>query len=302
MLNRNQLALFRAVAEAGSFSRAAVAVHVSQPAISMQVGELEENLGLRLFERLPRGVRLTGAGADLLEYVRRIGRLEEEAERTLAEWKGLRRGRLAVGASQTIGVYLLPEILGEFRRRHPGVEIALEVANTESIQNRLRDRTLDVGLTEGALPEARPDLQATVFGEDELVAIAPPGHPLIEARKLSARRLCGEPLILREAGSGTREVFERALARRGLAPQRVTMVLGSTEAIKRAVAAGLGLAVVSRLALDLELSAARLAVLPVGDLPLRRPLHLLQAQGRPLTAASQAFIDLLQTTRRPLRA
>lgn len=289
-LNRNHLALFHAVAEEGSFSRGAERLFVSQPAVSKQIAELEASLKTRLFDRLPKGVRLTEAGEVLAGYARRMATLEEETERALAELQGLERGRLVVGASLTIGAYVLPEVFGAFRRRYPGIELHLEIANTETIQRLLIEGALDIGLTEGFV-EA-PELEAQVFWEDELVAIAPPDHPLLREAPVTAARLCREPLVLREVGSGTRAVVERALAERGLAA-RAVMSLGSTEAIKGAVAAGVGLAVVSRLTLSLELETGRLAAVPLSDLTLRRPLHRLRGRGRHESQAARAFHALL---------
>lgn len=299
MFNRNHLALFRAVAEAGGFSRAAEVVHVSQPAISMQVAELEETLGTALFDRLPRGVRLTDAGAVLLGYAQRVATLEAEAERAMRELRGLERGRLTLGASTTIGSYLLPTILGEFRRRYPAVELALTIDNTEGIRQRLLDRTLDLGLTEGA-PPADAELSVRAFHQDELIVIAPPDHPLASRATgkkgplpATAQRLCSEPFILREPGSGTREIVERGLAAAGAAVTNVALTLSSTEAIKRAVAAGLGLAVVSRLCVALELAGGTLVEVPTCGLRLRRPLHELTLRDRRPSASAQAFLGLL---------
>lgn len=295
MLNRNHLALFRAVAEAGGFSHAAGVVHVSQPAISMQVAELEAALGTVLFDRLPRGVRLTDAGETLLTYAQRIAALEREAERAMGELRGLQRGRLALGASATVGSYLLPAVLGEFRRRYPAVELTLTVGNTEGIRQKLLDRTLDLGLTEGTAPDDA-ELTVRVFDEDELLIIAPPGHPLANrARPISARGLCAEGMILREPGSGTRAVFEQALARCGAGIARAALVLNSTEAIKRSVAAGLGLAAVSRLCVEPELAVGTLVAVPVRGLRMRRPLHALTPRGRRSSAAVEAFLPLLSS-------
>src|SRR5271166_2951714 len=240
-VNLNHLFLFRAVAEAGGFSRAAERIHVSQPAISMQVGELEAQLGLTLFHRLGRGVKLTAAGQLLLGYAQRLGALAVEAERAMGEVRGLCRGRLAIGASTTIGVYLLPNLLGEYRRRYPGIDLQFDIANTEDIERRLTDGTLDAGLTEG-LPPTNDEIESVVFLRDQLVPIARPDHPRLKVKDkpLSLRELCAEPMIQREAASGTRKVIERYLAKRGQELQRGTMLLGSTEAIKQAVIAGLG--------------------------------------------------------------
>jgi len=264
------------VAEARGFSRAAESVHVSQPAISMQVGELEAQLGLTLFHRLPRGVKLTAAGQLLLGYAQRLSALADEAERAIVEMKRLSRGRLAVGASTTIGVYLLPNLLGDYRRRYPDIDLQFDIANTEDIENRLVDGTLDAGLTEGLAPK-RDELESVVFLRDYLVPIVRPDHPRLKAgsEPFTLRQLCAESMIMREAGSGTREVIERALAKRGQKLQRVPMVLGSTEAIKRAVAAGLGVAIVSHLTIQTELASGQLAILPVRGFRLTRPLHRL---------------------------
>ncbi len=299
MLNRNHLALFRAVAEAGGFSRAAEVIHVSQPAISMQVAELEESLGTPLFDRLPRGVRLTEAGQTLFSYARRIATLEEEAERAMRELRGLERGRLALGASTTIGSYLLPTVLGAFRARYPAIELGLTIANTEEIKTRLLDRTLDLGLTEGAPPEGE-NLSTRVFSEDELIVVAPPGHPFAakaagkeRPKPITVGQLCAQPHIVRELGSGTREVVDRALSPHGVRIENVALTLSTTEAIKRAVAAGLGLAVVSRLCVGLELESGLLAEVPVRGLKLRRPLHELTLRGWQPSPSVQAFTALL---------
>lgn len=299
MINRNHLALFRAVAEAGGFSRAAGIVHVSQPAIAMQVAELELSLGTPLFDRLPRGVRLTDAGQTLLGYAQRISTLEGEAERAMRELRGLARGRLALGASTTIGSYLLPSILGDFRRLHSAVELHLTIANTDEIKNRLIDRTLDLGLTEGTPPQDEA-LSARVFSEDELIVIAPGNHPFAASapgkrgpKPISVRQLCAQPMIVREPGSGTLEVIDRALAACRAEAKEVALVLSTTEAIKRAVAAGLGLAVVSRLCVGLELAAGLLIEVPVRALDLRRPLHELTLRGRQPSPSLKAFTTLL---------
>ena len=299
MINRNHLALFRAVAEAGGFSRAAETVRVSQPAISMQVAALEESLGSSLFDRLPRGVRLTEAGKILLGYAQRIASLEGEAERAMRELRGLERGRLAVGASRTIGGYLLPIVLGQFRSHHPAVELQLIIDNTEAIKTRLVDGTIDLGLTEGTLPQDQ-ELSTRVFHHDELIVIAPADHPFTRnvsgkrrLRSITGRELCAQPLILREPGSGTREVLMRALANVNTTPSEIVLTLTDTEAIKRAVIAGLGLAVISRLCVTLELAAGVLAEVPVRGLELRRSWYELTLRGRQPSPSARAFTTLL---------
>jgi DNA-binding transcriptional LysR family regulator len=289
-MNRNHLALFHAVAEAGNVTHAAERLHVSQPAVSKQVGELEEALGMHLLERLPRGIRLTEAGRLLADYARRLNMLEGEAARAIEEFRGLRRGRLAVGASTTIAAYLVPPVFGEFHKQFPDIELKLEIANTRDIQRCLVEGVIEAGLTEGVI-EAE-DLHSQVFHQDQLVAIAPAGHALLRKRRVTARELCQEPFILREEGSGTRAVVERALAARELVVTPV-LSLASTEAIKHAVGAGLGVAIVSRLAIGLELKFGSLVEIPVKDLVIRRPLHLQRLRGRNQSPAMQRFLSLL---------
>jgi DNA-binding transcriptional LysR family regulator len=238
-MNRNHLALFHAVAQAGGISRGAAAAHVSQPAVSKQIGELEDALGVRLLERLPRGCRLTEAGKILADYAQRWRSLENDAARAIEEYRGLKRGRLAIGASLTIGGYLLPGAIAEFHRKYPEIELQIEMANTGHIQQSLLAGTIELGLTEGPLESE--ELESTVFFKDELVAIAPAGHPLLKKRRVSVREICREPFILREEGSGTRAVVERVLRRHGLKIKPL-LSLASPEAIKNLVAAGAGIA------------------------------------------------------------
>jgi DNA-binding transcriptional LysR family regulator len=189
------LAIFQAVAEAGSFSRGAEQLCISQPAVSQQVAEFERAMKTRLFDRLPKGARLTQSGVLLLGYARRLSVLESEAEQALAELHGLERGQLTVGASLTIGAYVLPLVFGRFRRQYPGIELALEIANTEAIQTMVLSGAVDLGLTEGLVESS--ELEANVFQSDELVAIAPVGHFLLGELPVTAARLCREPLIMR---------------------------------------------------------------------------------------------------------
>ena len=296
-MNLNHLAAFHAVAEEGGVSRGAERLCVSQPAVSKQVRELEAALGLKLFDRLPRGVRLTQAGEVLAGHARRLFAVEADAERAIAELKGLSRGSLRVGASLTIGVYLMPEILGAYRKLHPGIDLELEIANTQMIQQKLRENALDVALTEGFVETCEPkseldDLEAEIFHRDELVAVVPPGHRLLSEEVVTAAQFCAEPFLMRETGSGTREVVERALAQVKVVVHP-TMSLGSTEAIKRAVTAGLGVAIISRLALSTELAAGLLQVVALSNLRIERPLHIVRLRGKSESHAARAFFKLL---------
>jgi DNA-binding transcriptional LysR family regulator len=290
-MNRNHLALFHAVAQAGSISGGAATARVSQPAVSKQIAELEDALGVRLLERLPRGCRLTEAGQILADYAYRWRSLENDAARAIEEYRGLKRGRLAVGASLTIGGYLLPVVIAEFHSRFPDVELQLEIANTERIQRSLLEGTIELGLTEGPLESE--ELESTVFFQDELVAIAPVGHPLLKKGRVTVREIRREPFILREEGSGTRAVVERALRRHGLKIKPL-LSLASPEAIKNAVVAGMGIAIVSRLIVALELRAGSLGIIPMKDLTIQRPLHLQRLQGRSQSPAQAKFLEVLK--------
>ncbi|HET8627646.1 MAG TPA: LysR family transcriptional regulator [Thermomicrobiales bacterium] len=289
-LNFNRLRLFAAVVEHGSVTRAAAALDISQPAVTKAVHDLERDLRVPLLDHAGRGVVPTEAGRLLAEYARRIFALAGEAERALGEFRGLARGRLAVGASTTIGIYLLPELLGVYRQRHAAIELFLDIANTQTIVERLHARLLDLALVEG--PVEHDDLLAEPFRPDELALVTAPDHPLARGGATVAD-LAALPWVMREPGSGTRDVVERALAAAGVAP-RVVMELGSTEAIKRAVAAGLGVSIVSRAALGLELAAGRLAVVPVAGFRVERTLTILQRRATRPSPATTAFLGLLR--------
>jgi len=290
-INLNHLAVFHAVAQAGGMTQGAERLDISQPAVSKQVQQLEGALGVHLFDRIGRRVRLSQAGELLADYARRLFALADEAERVMAEVRTVGRGQLAIGASTTVGSYLLPVVLAEFWRRHPGVEVLVRIENTEQVHRRLAGHELDLGLTEGLVEEY--DLEAEVFHQDELVLIAAPGHRLAGQPRVPLSAVREEPFILREPGSGTRAIEERALARLKL-PVRVAMALGSTEAIKRVVTEGVGLAIVSRLAVGAECAAGTLAVLPVPGLRIARPLHLVRLRGRRDGPTQQAFCAVLR--------
>lgn len=290
-MNLNQLAIFHAVAREGNLTRAADVLCISQPAVSKQLLALEKSLGTALFHRLSKGVQLTEAGQLLLEYSTRLFALETEAERALAELRELQRGRLVIGASTTIGTYLLPDLLGAFRYLHPGIELQLEIGNTQTIQQALRANKLDLALTEGIL-EGK-EWQADSFYHDEIIAIAAPGSPLARPSTLTIEQLAGEPILLREAGSGTRAVVERAFRERGIALVPA-MSLGHTEAIKRAVHSGMGVAFVSRLAVAGELASGSLVALELKDWKLDRSFYRLRLKGKYESRAAREFMRLLR--------
>jgi DNA-binding transcriptional LysR family regulator len=292
-MNLHQLRVFVAIAEAGSITRASRRLKVSQPAVSKQLTELELALGAALFDRIARGVRLTEAGRLLEVHARRIFAAELAAEAELAELAGVTRGRLSIGASTTIGSYLIPAVFGRFSREHPSVKLELEIGNTATIQAALLDNRLDLGLTEGFV--ASDALEVEAIASDDMVLIAAPSHPLCSEQPIAPRRLLHVPYISRERGSGSRDVIEAALAQMDIELDPI-MSLGSTEAVKNAVAAGLGVAMVSRLTVDLELSTGRLCALEMPTLRIRRALHLLRLKTKRPSPAIEAFVSLLRET------
>ncbi len=292
-MNFNHLLIFDAVATEKNITKAAAKLMISQPAVSKQLQLLEKSFGASLVERQPRGVRLTQAGEVLAGYARRLFALADESERALAELAGLKRGRLTIGASTTLGIYYLPVLLARYRGLHPQIDLDMQVANTVVIQQALLDHRVDVALTEGFIHW--PELEANVFLRDQLVPIVPPAHALAKARKLTLETFCQAPLLMREQGSGTREVIEEALLKRGLRIKPL-MTLGSTEAIKRSVAAGVGVAFVSALSIEHELREKRLIRVKLADFSLDRSFHIVQTKDRTVSPAAKAFLSLLSNT------
>lgn len=290
-LNLHHLRVFAAVVDHGGFSRAGVALRLSQPAVSRAVHELEREVGIVLLDRSGRAPQLTEAGRGLHARAQELFGVEHAAELELRELRGLERGALNVGASTTIATYLLPELLGSFHDANPAVVLRVVSANTRSIARLLLARRIDVALVEG--PITHPRLQARAWREDELVVIAPPDHPLALRRRVSVAALSKERFLVRERGSGTRDAGERALAERGVHLSRA-MQLGSTGAITRGVAAGLGLAIVSRAAAADQLELGRIATVRLSDMKIHRTLAELSLRGRPVSATARAFELLLR--------
>ncbi len=293
LVNLNQLAIFHAVAKENSVSRGAERLHISQPAVSKQLREFEKSLGVALFHRLSTGVRLTEAGELLRDYATRIFDLEQEAEHALDELRVLERGRLVVGASSTIGTYLLPQVCAQFGAKYPKIELHLEIANTEEVQRRLVENKVDVALSEGLILFS--ELESDAFGWDEIVLIAAPDHALLQSGLVEVEALLSYPIILRERGSGTRAVVQQAFASRGILLQP-SMSLGSTQAILRAVAAGVGIAWVSRLAIADELEHKTLAVAPMRDFKIIRALQRLKLKGKYESRAAREFVRMLRAS------
>jgi DNA-binding transcriptional LysR family regulator len=291
------LRIFTAVADQMSFSKAAERLYISQPAVSKAVSELESQVGQPLFERGSGKLRLTEAGALLAERGRAVLAIERTAEEDLRALRGLQQGILRIGASTTIATYLLPPTIAAFLRTYPGVDLRLTIQNTLSIMKLLLDYQLDVALVEGPVADER--ISSEAWQLDELVVIAAPAHPLVARAGLTGipiDLLVEEVFLVREPGSGTREVGEDALLQHGIRLAH-TVELGSTEAIKQAVAAGLGLAIISKAAIVDQLALGTLAVLAVQGLTIQRMLTRLRLVGRTPSPAARAFHELLTTGR-----
>ncbi|MBZ6075666.1 LysR family transcriptional regulator [Microvirga puerhi] len=290
-MNLHLLRLFDAVARHQSFSRAAEALHVSQPAVSKGVRELEAQLGSPLLERGPGGVRPTEAGLLLLSHARTVFSAEQAAEEALDALRGLRRGTLRIGASTTIATHFLPPLLGAFHRANPEVDLRLTSANTVTIAGLLTQRELDVAMVEGPLDSGEIIVQP--WREDELVFIAAATHPLASrAAPLPLDALADETIVLREPGSGTRDIAQSALARAGFIPRRIFEVSGN-EVIARIVASGLGIGIVSSVVVADQVALGRLKQLSISGVILRRSLTRLILPNRQPSPATLAFDRLL---------
>jgi DNA-binding transcriptional LysR family regulator len=264
-----RLQVFHAVAKHLSFTKAAEALFMTQPAVTFQVKQLEEHFNTRLFERGHGRNTLTPAGQLVLEYAERILALSSELEMRLKEMTGEVGGLLLVGASTTIAEFLLPQVLGEFKSRYPRVQPRLAVANSETVENRVAEHTLDIGFIEA--PSHLDSVVTDVCCPDELQVVCAPSHPLARLKTAGPKQLVQYPFISRELGSGTREVIDRYLEEAGVAPRElnVVMELGSPEALKGLVATGLGFTVMSRAAVAKETRLGQLVRLPLSPRLIR---------------------------------
>jgi DNA-binding transcriptional LysR family regulator len=290
-LTLTQLRFFREVARREGFTAAAEALHVSQPAVSRCIQLLERQVGVRLFERAGRRVRLTAAGGLLLPCAERVLQELDDAAAALADLAAGEGGRLLLGASSTPGTYLLPQVLGMLRRSHPRVELQLEIADTHQVLAALLEGRLDLAVV-GEAPFA-PRLQTELLLTEQLVLVLPPTHPLANRARVTPGELAAEPFVLREPGSSTRAALERALAVHGVRP-RVAMELGSMEAVKKSVAAGLGLSMVSEHAVALEVRAGVLAARRVEGLNVERGLYAAWRSSHRRTALQARFMAALR--------
>ena len=296
-----RLQVFNAVAKHLSFTKAADALFMTQPAVTFQIRQLEEHLNTRLFDRIQGRITLTAAGSVALEYSARILALSAELELRMKEMSGQLAGPLLIGASTTIADFLLPQVLGEFKSRTPGVLPRLIVANSEIVQDRVADRTLDLGFIEGV--SHLPSLVTDVCCEDELQVVCAPSHPLAKLKEAIPKSLTEHAYVGRESGSGTREVIDHYLHTNGVPPESVSMFmdLGSPEALKGLVATGLGFAIMSRASVAKEVRLGDLVHIPLAP-RLVRSLSVVYPNERIQSRLVDSFVEFAKARLTALQA
>lgn len=294
-MDLRRLEVFAKVAELGSFSRAADALHLTQPTVSEHVRALEDELGVQLLDRLGRGAAPTPAGRLLLGYARRALALAREARQAIEQFQGRMRGELTVGGSTIPGEYLLPGLIGQFKAKYPDISISLLVGSSRQVSEWVEEGRVEAGVV-GARPSSRA-LVARELMSDEIVVAVPAEHPWAGRKSVAVADVRTEPLIVRERGSGSREALERALAgaQLDLAAFRVVGEMGSTQAIKQAVRAGVGVTFISGRAVEDECRAKLLACVKVKDLSVSRSFYLVAHRERTRSPLADAFVAFVES-------
>jgi len=288
-LTVRQLEVLEAVSRAGSVTAAASALHLTQPAVSMQLRQLEEQLQLSLFEPVGRGLQITEPGRDLAALATDLLLRLDDFALAARELRGVRRGRVRLGIVST-AKYFVPRLLAQFLKAHPGLDLKLNVYNREHIIEQLQSYAIDLGIM-GRPPEGA-SLVGTPFAPNPLAILAAPSHPLSKRKQLTPEELENEAFIVREPGSGTRIAMDRYFSDAGVTIHQV-MEADSNETIKQAVMAGMGIGLLSLHTVRLELAAGRLVMLPVAGLPLRRQWFAVHSRERRLTPAAEEFLEYL---------
>lgn len=284
-----QLKIFTTVAKLLSYTKAANELHLSQPAVSMQIKQLEGAVELPLFEHTGKQIQLTEAGKEMYQYVRTIFQTFEEMEEVLDAMKGLDTGHINIAVASTVN-YFAPRLLAAFSQKYPGIALSLDVTNRERLMGLLKNNEIDIVLM--GLPPEDIELVYEPFMENPLVVIAPPGHPLSKKKKIPAKRLAEEVFIMREEGSGTRLAMERFFLEQSI-PISTGMQMTRNEAIKQAVRAGMGLGVVSSHTIELEMETGRLVALDVVGFPLKRHWYMVYRKDKRLSPPALAFHDFV---------
>lgn len=283
-----QLEIFESIFRLGSFTRAAEELFLTQPTVSMQLKKLSDAVDMPLFEHVGRHVEPTDAGKELYQATRQVFDVLANVEMKLADLQGLKKGRLRMGVITT-AKYLAPEMLGEFSKEYPGIDLALKVTNRERVIERMYANEDDLYIM-GQAPEGDLDVESYEFAPNPLVAMAPRDHPLVGKKNISLETLSKEHFIIREPGSGIRDALLRMFTEKGLRPN-VRMELGSNEAIKHAIVGGLGISIMSLHTLTLEGGDGPVALLDVEGLPIIRNWYIVHPKGKELSLAAQAFLE-----------
>lgn len=296
-MNIEQLKIFQTLAEKNNFSETAKALHLSQPSVTLQIKSLEERFNAKLFHRTTKRVSLTHAGEILYTHTTQIMRLIDQTEKDIGRLSQTISGELKIGASLTIGEYVLPKILGAFKQQYPDVKLMIEIINSDQIVRKILDRTLHLGFIEA--PIDSPKMHTEPFMEDELVIIASGStlNPVIEGQnEITKEQLKQLPFIFRESGSGTRRVMENALRQHHIDPEELNIVLevGSTEAIKSTVESGLGISIISKSCIEKEKDLGRLQELRVQNIRIRRFLQTIYHQDNVMKPAEEAFVTFVR--------
>ena len=289
-MSDRRIQVFHAVARLLSFTKAAEALNMTQPAVTFQIRQLEEDFNTRLFDRGHNRISLTEAGQRVYEFSARIIALYEEMEESVRELTGEIAGAVTVGASTTIAEYLLPSLLGSFKERYPEIQIRLTVTNTEGVVHLVEENEIDLGVVEGSVSNKQLLVETCLM--DELVVIAPPAHEFAESVTVTPQQLIGQTFVFREAGSGTREVVANFLAAQGLNERDLdkSLELGSPEAIKGAVEAGMGVSIVSRAIIGKELKLGTLLARSL-EPPLQRPFSFVRQRQKFRHGVMEELLD-----------
>lgn len=293
-LSFHQLHIFHTVAERGSFSAAAQALHMTQPAVTMQIQALEEYFGTKLFLRSTKKIELTEAGRVLMTHAKRSIDLVKETDRAMSRFTHMLQGRLHLGASLTVGEYILPRLLGPFNQEYPNITIQMKVMNSAQILDEMLKHQLTFGLIEAQV--THPDVHIEPVLSDELRLIVPNGHPLAEEAEVDMEDVLNYPFVLREQGSGTRQVMEEELERKGFSGERmkIVMELGSTGAVKSAVEAGLGITFLSQTSVKHELTLGVLRLVPVRGIRFERQFYAAYLKSNLLPISAVTFLQFLR--------
>lgn len=293
MVNLDQLRVFRAVAQTGSFTRAADVVHLTQPGISKHIKQMEESFGAPLFDRSGRKATLTEAGAILFEATQGAMTIIDVAEQRIEDLKGLRGGRLRLGTSFPIGVYLLPRVLAQFRKQYPAIEVTLNITVSGMIGPKVLASEIDLGLASYEPRDSR--LVARAFMTDELVAIVPRDYKLAHKPRITPQQLTEDTFIVAAPGGGTRTLLEERLRDRGIVLQKV-LDFGNLEGVKHAVEAGLGISIQARSVVQREVASGSLRAIKLAGIDATIPFFYVCRKNAHLSHAAKALIEMLPTT------